>query len=138
MKVWYILTLLSLGLFCVTPKSGNVSILLVVLYLITGVFTSIYLKKRENQLDTIVKIIVISTIIEVLLVLFLVISFIILEIYLWNWQETSNAIIAVIPNSLWKSLGTLTGILGVVCLIVSFINLIHVYENKAGQMIEMN
>lgn len=83
----------------------------------------------------------ISTIIESILMLFLVISFIAMEIYLWNGQnilDTNNALLAIIPSSLYNSAGVLVDVLGLICLIVSFINLIHIYENKANLAIERN
>lgn len=141
MKIWSISTFLSLGLFCVSPKLGNVCSLLVILYSIIGVLTLMYLKKLENQPEKTIKIIVLSTIIESILILFLVISFIVMEIYLWDWQnilDTGNALLAIIPCSLWNSVGVLVDVLGLICLIVSFINLIHLYENKANLAIERN
>lgn len=141
MKIWSIATILSLGLFCVSPKLGNVCSLLVILYSIIGVLTLMYLKKLENQSEKTIKIIVLSIIIESILILFLVISFIVMEIYLWDWQnilDTGNALLAIIPCSLWNSVGVLVDVLGLICLIVSFINLIHLYENKANLAIERN
>lgn len=98
-------------------------------------------KKLENQTDKAIKIIMISTIIESILMLFLVISFIAMEIYLWNGQnilDTGSALLAIIPSSLYNSVGVLVDVLGLICLIVSFINLIHIYENKANLAIERN
>lgn len=98
-------------------------------------------KKLENQTDKAIKIIMISTIIESILMLFLVISFIAMEIYLWNGQnilDTNNALLAIIPSSLYNSVGVLVDVLGLICLIVSFINLIHIYANKANLAIERN
>ena len=137
MKTWCISTILSLGLFCISPKSGNVCSLLVILYLFISMLTLMYLKKLENQTDKAIKIIMISTIIESILMLFLVISFIAMEIYLWNGQnilDTGSALLAIIPSSV----GVLVDVLGLICLIVSFINLIHIYENKANLAIERN
>lgn len=141
MKIWSIATILSLGLFCVSPKLGYVCSLLVILYSIIGVLTLMYLKKLENQSEKTIKIIVLSMIIESILILFLVISFIVMEIYLWDWQnilDTGSALLAIIPCSLWNSVGVLVDVLGLICLIVSFINLIHLYENKANLAIERN
>lgn len=141
MKTWCISTILSLGLFCISPKSGNVCSLLVILYLFISMLTLMYLKKLENQMDKAIKIIMISTIIESILMLFLVISFIAMEIYLWNGQnilDTGSALLAIIPSSLYNSVGVLVDVLGLICLIVSFINLIHIYENKANLAIERN
>ena len=103
--------------------------------------TLMYLKKLENQTDKAIKIIMISTIIESILMLFLVISFIAMKIYLWNGQnilDTGSALLAIIPSSLYNSVGVLVDVLGLICLIVSFINLIHIYENKANLAIERN
>lgn len=141
MKTWCISTILSLGLFCISPKSGNVCSLLVILYLFISMLTLMYLKKLENQSEKTIKIIVLSIIIESILILFLVISFIAMEIYLWNGQnilDTNNALLAIIPSSLYNSVGVLVDVLGLICLIVSFINLIHIYENKANLAIERN
>ena len=110
MKTWCISTILSLGLFCISPKSGNVCSLLVILYLFISMLTLMYLKKLENQTDKAIKIIMISTIIESILMLFLVISFIAMEIYLWNGQnilDTGSALLAIIPSSLYNSVGVL-------------------------------
>lgn len=141
MKIWSIATILSLGLFCVSPKLGNVCSLLVILYLFISMLTLMYLKKLENQSEKTIKIIVLSIIIESILMLFLVISFIAMEIYLWNGQnilDTGSALLAIIPSSLYNSVGVLVDVLGLICLIVSFINLIHIYENKANLAIERN
>ena len=49
MKTWCISTILSLGLFCVSPKSGNVCSLLVILYLFISMLTLMYLKKLDSH-----------------------------------------------------------------------------------------